>query len=90
MRLIGAGLAIAGATLAIAAGAVIAQGRPLSVVSWGGAYQDAQKEVYFKPFIEKTGVKMVDESWDGGIGVSRPPAGLSVNWKALKIGWMRA
>ena len=28
--------------------------------------------------------------WDGGIGVSTPPAGLSVNWNALKIGWMRA
>ncbi len=28
--------------------------------------------------------------WAGGIGVSTPPAGLSVNEKALKIGWMRA
>ena len=26
----------------------------------------------------------------GGIGVRMPPAGLSVNEKALKIGWMRA
>src|SRR4029079_994079 len=28
--------------------------------------------------------------WEGGIGVSTPPAGLSANEKALKIGWMRA
>ncbi len=27
---------------------------------------------------------------DGGIGVSTPPAGLSSNWNALKIGWIRA
>ena len=24
--------------------------RDLTVVSWGGAYQDAQKKVYFEPF----------------------------------------
>ena len=27
--------------------------RDLSVVSWGGAYQDAQRDVYFKPFMDK-------------------------------------
>ena len=32
--------------------------RDLSVVSWGGSYQDAQREVYFKPFMDKTKVKM--------------------------------
>jgi putative spermidine/putrescine transport system substrate-binding protein len=37
---------------------VTALGRDLAVVSWGGAYQDAQREVYFKPFMEKTKVKM--------------------------------
>ena len=28
--------------------------------------------------------------WLGAFGVSVPPGGLSANWKALKIGWMRA
>ena len=37
------------AVLTLAAGAAQAQ-RDLTVVSWGGAYQDGQKEVFFKPF----------------------------------------
>ena len=45
--------------------------RDLSVVSWGGAYQDAQREVYFKPFMDKTKVKMTEENWDGGVGTLR-------------------
>jgi putative spermidine/putrescine transport system substrate-binding protein len=80
------GAAVVGAALAVAAGGAFAQGRPLSVVSWGGAYQDAQKEVYFKPFMEKTGVKMVDESWDGGIGVLRAKMqGGANNWDIVQV-----
>jgi len=78
--------AIVGVALAVAAGSALGQGRPLSVVSWGGAYQDAQKEVYFKPFTEKTGVKMVDESWDGGIGVLRAKMqGGANNWDVVQV-----
>ena len=42
--------------------------RDLSVISWGGAYQDAQREVYFKPFTAATKIPMTEESWDGGVG----------------------
>lgn len=56
---------------ALVLGAGGAAARDLSVVSWGGAYQDAQREVYFKPFMEQSKIKLVDESWDGGIGVLR-------------------
>jgi putative spermidine/putrescine transport system substrate-binding protein len=52
------------------AGVAAAQDKPLVVVSWGGAYQDAQKKVYFDP-LRATGMKLTDESWDGGIGVLR-------------------
>jgi putative spermidine/putrescine transport system substrate-binding protein len=80
------GAAVVGVALAAAAGLVLAQGRPLSVVSWGGAYQDAQKEVYFKPFMAKTGIKMVDESWDGGIGVLRAKMqGGANNWDVVQV-----
>jgi putative spermidine/putrescine transport system substrate-binding protein len=48
--------------------AMPAAARDLTVVSWGGAYQDAQRDAYFKPFMQKTGVKMAEESWDGGVG----------------------
>ena len=80
-----AGAAVAGIALAVAGGA-LAQRRPLSVVSWGGAYQDAQKEVYFKPFMEKTGIKMVDESWDGGVGMLRAKIqGGNNNWDVVQV-----
>jgi putative spermidine/putrescine transport system substrate-binding protein len=81
-----AGAAVAGMAFAVATGGALAQGRPLSVVSWGGAYQDAQKEVYFKPFMQKSGVKMVDESWDGGIGVLRAKMqGGANNWDVVQV-----
>jgi len=71
---------------ALALGSAAAQARDLSVVSWGGAYQDAQKEVYFKPFMDKTKIKMVDESWDGGIGVLRAKLqGGANNWDVVQV-----
>ncbi len=30
------------------------------VASYGGAYQDAQREIYFKPFEKETGIRVVD------------------------------
>ena len=59
------------AAVSMIALATTAQARDLTVVSWGGAYQDAQKEIYFKPFTAATGIKLIDESWDGGVGVLR-------------------
>ena len=62
-----------------------AAARDLTVVSWGGAYQDAQREVYFKPFMA-TGVKMVEESWDGGVGTLRTKVkGGNNNWDVVQV-----
>jgi len=61
------------------------QARDLSVVSWGGAYQDGQKEVYFKPFIA-AGTKLTDEAWDGGLGVLRTKIkGGNNNWDVVQV-----
>jgi len=49
----------------------LAQAQPLTVVSTGGAYQNAQRQVYFAPFTAATGTAVHDESWDGGIGTLR-------------------
>jgi putative spermidine/putrescine transport system substrate-binding protein len=60
--------------------------RDLAVVSWGGAYQDAQREVYFKPFMEKTKVKMTEENWDGGVGTLRAKIqGGNNNWDVVQV-----
>ena len=51
-----------------------AQARDLTVASWGGAYQDVQREIFFKPYTQASGNKVVDDSWEGGIGLLRTRA----------------
>ncbi|AWK88878.1 ABC transporter substrate-binding protein [Azospirillum thermophilum] len=70
---------------AISALAPAASARDLTVVSWGGAYQEAQKKVYFEPF-KATGTAMNDESWDGGIGVLRAKVqGGNATWDVVQV-----
>lgn len=82
MRKLAFGLGVSLA-LALAAGAVSA--RDLTAVSWGGAYQDAQKKVYFDP-LRKAGLALNDESWDGGIGVLRAKVqGGNATWDVVQV-----
>jgi putative spermidine/putrescine transport system substrate-binding protein len=71
---------------ALALGAQTAAARDLTVVSWGGNYQDAQKKIYFEPFAKILGKPVLDEAWDGGIGVltAKVKAG-SPNWDAVQV-----
>jgi putative spermidine/putrescine transport system substrate-binding protein len=63
-----------------------AQARDLTVVSWGGALQEAQKKVYFEPFTKATGIAMNDESWDGGVGVLRAKVeGGASTWDIIQV-----
>ncbi len=75
-------------TLAAATGlgSVAAGARDLTVVSWGGTYQDAQREIYFKPFSEKLGKPVLDEAWNGGFGVlqAKVKAG-APNWDVVQV-----
>jgi putative spermidine/putrescine transport system substrate-binding protein len=75
--------------LALSAGVALASGaeaRDLTAVSWGGAYQDAQKKVYFEPFQAETKIKLHDESWDGGVGVLRAKVqGGNANWDVVQV-----
>ncbi len=76
-------VALAAAALVLSATALA---RDLTVVSWGGAYQDAQREVYFKPFMEKTKIKMTEENWDGGVGTLRAKIqGGNNNWDVVQV-----
>jgi putative spermidine/putrescine transport system substrate-binding protein len=73
------------ATAAIAL-AGTAQARDLTVVSWGGAYQDAQKQVYFEPYKAESGKPLLEESWDGGIGVLRAQVeGGNATWDIVQV-----
>ena len=77
---------VAGAVaLVCLSGQAQAQSRDLNIVSWGGAYQDGQKEVFFKPF-NATGVKLTDEAWDGGLGVLRTKIkGGNSTWDVVQV-----
>lgn len=70
---------------AVVALATTAQARDLTVVSWGGAYQEAQKKAFFEPF-KATGQAINDESWDGGIGVLRAKVqGGAATWDVVQV-----
>src|SRR3954467_8176315 len=79
-------LGLAAALTASAALTSVAQARDLTVVSWGGAYQAAQKKVYFEPFKTAARVAMNDESWDGGVGVLRAKVqGGAATWDVVQV-----
>jgi putative spermidine/putrescine transport system substrate-binding protein len=66
------------------AGAARAQARDLTVVSWGGAYQDAQREVMFRPFQRATGQRLLEETWDGGMDSLRDSA-RTARWDLVQV-----
>ena len=76
---------IVAAAITVGAGAA-ANARDLTIVSWGGAYQTAQKKVYFEPFKQEAKIPLIDESWDGGIGVLRAKVqGGASTWDVVQV-----
>jgi putative spermidine/putrescine transport system substrate-binding protein len=77
-------LAIGTTAIVLAGGA--AQARDLTIVSFGGTFQDAQRELFFKPFAEQLGAPVLDEAWEGGYGVlqSKVKAG-QPNWDVVQV-----
>ncbi|WP_315747599.1 MULTISPECIES: ABC transporter substrate-binding protein [unclassified Bradyrhizobium] len=74
------------AAAALASVTLPAYARDLTVVSWGGNYQDAQRKIYFQPFAAKIGATVLDESWDGGYGVLQAKVKAGVpNWDAVQV-----
>jgi putative spermidine/putrescine transport system substrate-binding protein len=65
-RATGAAVFLAGMTIASAA-----LSRDLTIVSWGGAVQNAQSTTFFKPFAEATKTPVREVSWEGGMGILR-------------------
>lgn len=63
-----------------------AQARDLTITAWGGSTQAAQKKVYYEPFMAKTGIKMLEDSWSGGIGILRTKVkGGNANWDVVQV-----
>ena len=63
-----------------------AHARDLTVVSWGGPYQDAQRAVFFKPFMEVTKIPLQEATWDGGVGILRAKVqGGKLDWDVVQV-----
>lgn len=74
------------ASTVLMTGGFSAQARDLTVVSWGGNFQDAQRKIFFEPFAAATGKPVLDESWDGGYGVLQAKVKAGVpNWDAVEV-----
>lgn len=74
------------AALALGAAAPAAAQDQLTIVSWGGAYSDSQREAYYKPFSKEFGVKITEEEYNGEIAKIRAmvEAG-DVTWDAVDV-----
>ena len=60
--------------------------RDLTVVSWGGAYQEAQREILFRPWTQARSQRLLEETWDGGIDVLRRRiAGGTNSWDVVQV-----
>jgi putative spermidine/putrescine transport system substrate-binding protein len=74
------------ASTVLIAGGFSAQARDLTVVSWGGNFQDAQRKIFFEPYATETGKAVLDESWDGGYGVLQAKVKAGVpNWDVVEV-----
>ena len=48
--------------------ALVGEGRTedLTIAAWGGALQDVYREVYFKPYAQKSGTNVLEDTYLGG------------------------
>ena len=60
--------------------------RDLTVVSWGGAYQEIQREIFFRPWSQARGQRLLEETWEGGIDVLRARIAARTNtWDVVQV-----
>ena len=64
-----------------AGGPTPAQAETLTVVSYGGSFQAAQRKVYFEPFAKDTGVTVREDEWSDNL------AAIETQVRAGKVTW---
>lgn len=58
----------------------------LTIVSWGGSYQDAQSKAIFQPVAEKMGISIKEESYGGISDVRLQVQAGAVTWDIIDTG----
>lgn len=58
----------------------------LTLVTWGGAYKTSQQEAFVKPFVAKTGHKVLVEDYSGGLAQMRAQVKTgNVTWDVVDL-----
>ncbi len=58
----------------------------ITIVSWGGAYQESQRKAYYEPYAKEKGIKVVEEEYDGELGkVKAMKEAGNVTWDVLDV-----
>lgn len=79
-------LALAGLLVATASCSRENDGRPLTVVGWGGSSQEAHRRAYWDSFTRTTGVRLQEDTWHGGVGVIRTRVvGGDTSWDVVQV-----
>jgi putative spermidine/putrescine transport system substrate-binding protein len=66
-RVILPGMAVA----ALLATTAISTANEITITSWGGAYAESQRKAYYEPFMAATGVKVIEDEWNGDMAKVR-------------------
>ncbi|MFQ5971706.1 MAG: ABC transporter substrate-binding protein [Alphaproteobacteria bacterium] len=77
--------AVVGLLALVGSGPIQAQ-ESLTIVSYGGAYQDSQREAFFKPFSEESEVAINEVSWSGEVAKIRAMVETgNVEWDVIDV-----
>jgi putative spermidine/putrescine transport system substrate-binding protein len=62
------------------------QARDLTIVSWGGAYQAAQRQAYFEPFMKASAGKLLEEEYNGEMAKIKAMVEINnVTWDVVQV-----
>jgi len=68
----------------LAGGASPSVAKTITIVSWGGSYEVAQREAFFEPFTRATGIRVKITRYNGGLDGLRERAGVE-GWDVIDM-----
>ncbi len=58
---------------------------PLTLVSWGGLYQDAERQVFFDPYAKAFNTRYAEDSFNGSMGEIRDAYAAGKTWDVVEV-----